>query len=494
MIEPFVTKYAPKSKKDLIGNIAEIEKIDQFLKNWGKKGSPKAILLVGPPGIGKTTSVYALANDHGVDVIEFNASDNRNKSDLLSFVQPLTEYGNIFSDRGKIVLIDEVDGLSGQKDRGAVPTLKKLIKDTKYPIILCANDIESDKVQQLAKDIPLVLFSRPDEFTIMELLENVAEKEGIEISDDDLQIIAESAAGDIRAALNELQSFKYGTGSSYIPPSRNKMKSWVDFFNGIFFARTVDEAVAATSNSPTSDYQLILNFMVDLTHRFCDTPDERAKAYWLLANADLILNRIYATGDWGLLRYFFDIIGPEIRRIRKRTTGKRLKVLNKLPNAYFARGRGSMVNKLANELALVVAPKLHVGRNEFIHTEFHYFLKMMTGKMGAMIAASLDLDDDLVDKIVKYKKDDSMLKYLDEARKEIGKYRIQQGIKTEKKPKEDAIAHLLSSRIFEEPPSKQSKKKKKKKSKASSKQTEEASDKNNQEQKPKDQASLDDFF
>ncbi|RMG25878.1 MAG: replication factor C large subunit [Methanobacteriota archaeon] len=499
---PFVEKYRPKTKKELIGNKAAIDRIDRFLSEWKPDKKPKGLLLVGPPGIGKTTAVYALANDHNMDVVEFNASDNRNKKDLLEFVQPLTEYTNLFSERMKVILIDEVDGLSGQKDRGAVPTLNKLLQSTRYPIILCANDIEDNKVQSLAKNVPLVQFSRPDEFTIFELLEKIAEKEKIKISEDELQIIAEAAAGDIRAALNELESFKFGTGKTYLPPSRDKMKTWVDYFNGIFFAKTAVEARASTQNPPTSDYRMILNYLFDLAHRYCSTPEELARTYGVLAAADLVLARISRTLDWSLLRYFFQLIGPGLFWARTSHGGKRLSSVTNLPLAFFAIGRGKQVNKLAIELAEQVHHKLHIGKKEFVHNEFPYFMRLMHGETGAKIVAWLDLDDTIVEKIVKYTKDKSLLKYLEDARAEIGRVRIKDAANVQNDTPDNAVEELLKSRIFEAIPEKKKGRKRSSKSKKEKKQEQNPSEPPPQEKSPtteekakdKNQFSLDDFF
>ena len=103
-----------------------------------------AILLEGPPGIGKTTIAYALANDLNMDVIETNASDTRTKGALESKLRETTKSRGIMDfvvqSKKKLILIDEIDGLYGVTDRGAVPTILNLIENTQFPIVMCSNE------------------------------------------------------------------------------------------------------------------------------------------------------------------------------------------------------------------------------------------------------------------------------------------------------------------------------------------------------------------
>ena len=84
-------KYRPKSTDELIGNKHAIKELVKCIKEC------KPALLVGPPGIGKTSSVYAVANEYGYRVLEFNASDERKKEQLkriisLSKMKGLVKY------------------------------------------------------------------------------------------------------------------------------------------------------------------------------------------------------------------------------------------------------------------------------------------------------------------------------------------------------------------------------------------------------------------
>ncbi len=151
----------------------------------------------------------------------------------------------------------------------------------------------------------------------------------------------------------------------------------------------------------------------------------------------------------------------------------------------------------------MVHHKLHVGKKEFVYHEFPYFMRLMHGEIGAKIVAWLDLEDSVVEKIVKYTKDKSILKHLEEARAEIGKMRVEEASDHPHEFSDNAVEELIKSRIFEEMPEKKkgrrTKKKiakSKKKKPVSSTPPPENDEKASVEEKPKDksQFSLDDFF
>ena len=80
----WTVKWAPKKPEDLIGNHSIYEKLKGWLWEW-KHESPsefKAVLLSGPPGIGKTTMAHMACKEAGFDIVEMNASDTRNKKTL----------------------------------------------------------------------------------------------------------------------------------------------------------------------------------------------------------------------------------------------------------------------------------------------------------------------------------------------------------------------------------------------------------------------------
>jgi replication factor C subunit 1 len=127
----------------------------------------RAVLISGPPGIGKTTSAHLVADIEGWEAIEFNASDTRSKKSIENLVTELTTnhvMGEYFSltklKKKQVIIMDEVDGMSAG-DRGGNAQLIQLIKKTKVPIICICNDRMSPKVRSLANYCYDMRFRRP---------------------------------------------------------------------------------------------------------------------------------------------------------------------------------------------------------------------------------------------------------------------------------------------------------------------------------------------
>jgi len=452
LVLPLVEKYRPKTRKDLIGNKKGIDAIYAFIKNWSVNSKPKALLLVGPPGTGKTSAVLTVAKDMDIEVVEFNSSDSRKKSDMEGGLAPVTQFSSISFEENRsfnrIILVDEVDGIHGNHDRGGIPALRKIIKESRFPLILTTNNIESKQVQSLSKEARLIEFERLDEFDILELLERVAKNEDIEISEDQLQILAESAAGDIRASINELESFSNGFGKHYVPPNRNKTKVMLDVINDVFSARNEQEARKALDRT-TSEYFLLLNYMFDLADRECKDANELYMVYRQIANADLYLQRILRTQNYSFLKYFFNFLGVGIflsREVRKR---KAIKNISTLPQSLFARGRYKIMNKTALALAPKIAPKLHIPKKRFVLREFPYLVQSMRGERGAQIAAWLDLDDQEIALVTKINGDLSLTNYIENAREIVGNERLKVGTTVGSEVDDFSMDHLIQDALFE---------------------------------------------
>ena len=184
----WVDKYRPQTTKQIIGQQGDkscVNKLLKWLNNWynnldkkpsfSKMGSDegqgfRAALLSGAPGVGKTTTAHLVCKELGFDFIELNASDARNKKSLEQEVKQLlknTTLSAYFSGRKgsvtakHVVIMDEVDGMAGNEDRGGVAELIQLIKTTKVPIICICNDRSHPKMRSLVNYCFDLRFFRP---------------------------------------------------------------------------------------------------------------------------------------------------------------------------------------------------------------------------------------------------------------------------------------------------------------------------------------------
>ncbi|KAI5120719.1 hypothetical protein M0805_006426 [Coniferiporia weirii] len=229
----WTTRYAPQGLKEICGNKGQVEKLQGWLHDWsssvksgfkkpGKNGMNifRAVLITGPPGIGKTTSAHLCAKLEGFTPIELNASDARSKK----LVENSTNIANTSLDgwmgggnatnaagieitSKSCLIMDEVDGMSAG-DRGGVGALNALIKKTKIPIICIANDRNAQKLKPLVHSTFNLSFRKPDAAAIRSRIMTIAFKEKMKIPANVIDQLVLGAQSDIRQVLNMLSTWK----------------------------------------------------------------------------------------------------------------------------------------------------------------------------------------------------------------------------------------------------------------------------------------------
>ncbi|XP_063977765.1 replication factor C subunit 1 [Diachasmimorpha longicaudata] len=232
-----VEKYRPTKMKQIIGQQGEssnVKKLYNWLSNWHKNRSSnvkhtkpslyakndtgayfRACLLSGPPGVGKTTSVQVVCSELGFDLLEFNASDTRNKKLLKDQVSGLlsntTMKGYATGDTKDkstttkhILLMDEVDGMAGNEDRGGLQELIALIKSTDIPIVCICNDRNNPKMRTLANYVYDLRYQKPRIEQIRGAMKSLCCKEDIKISTEDLDRLIQATNQDVRQVINHL--------------------------------------------------------------------------------------------------------------------------------------------------------------------------------------------------------------------------------------------------------------------------------------------------
>lgn len=216
MYAAWAVKHRPKSLAEIVGNSESIEKFVDWVKSW-EKGVPKkrAAFLYGPPGTGKTVTVEAVAHDLSMEFVEKNASDYRTEEAVNRFAGLASQYSSLFGGK-RIILLDELDGLTGTSDRGGVKAISDVVKNAQCPIVLIANSAYDPRFATLRVYCLLLEFKRPPAGEVAKCLKRISESEGIQVDEAALKFIAQRSGGDVRSAVNDLQALGQGKRKSVV--------------------------------------------------------------------------------------------------------------------------------------------------------------------------------------------------------------------------------------------------------------------------------------
>jgi replication factor C subunit 1 len=246
----WTTKYAPTSVTHICGNKGQVEKIQKWLKGWPvahkydfqKKGADglggyRAIMIHGPPGIGKTTAAHLAAKLSGYDVLESNASDSRSKKLVESGVGESLNNKSLlgyFSGDGKsvemskknvVLIMDEVDGMSAG-DRGGVGALAKLCKKTDVPMILICNERRQPKMKPFDFVTLDIQFKRPTVEQVRSRIATICHREGLKLPMNVIDALIEGSNKDIRQIINMISTAKLDQTSMDFDQGKSMSKAW----------------------------------------------------------------------------------------------------------------------------------------------------------------------------------------------------------------------------------------------------------------------------
>jgi replication factor C large subunit len=312
MSEPWTVKHRPKTTGEVVGNKLAIEKLIQWLESWSKgKPGKGAALLYGPPGVGKTVVTEAVSRDRGWDLVEINASDKRS-GEVLSRIAGLASTQGTLGGKGRLILLDEVDGINLREDQGAIKAIQQVVKDAKFPIVLTANDPWDTKVRPLRDDCLLIELKRLGVREGLPLLRGVLSKEGVKAEDEALRALLDKNSGDIRSTLNDLQILS-GTRKSVSLDEvewlsrRDRTESIFEALRIVFNSKTVAAARRATNISDV-DHEMLFQWIFENAPYQIPDPHELSNAMSAMAEADLVYARIRKTQQWHLLSYALDLM------------------------------------------------------------------------------------------------------------------------------------------------------------------------------------------
>jgi len=323
---PWPEKHRPRKLDGLVGNREAIGALKSWVESWiSKIPGKRAALLVGPPGTGKTASVGALANDLDMELVEFNSSDKRNKDSIETLVWRAASQQTL-DGRHRLILLDEVDGLSGTSDRGGVGAILKVIKDAVHPIVMTANDPNSPRLKDLMKVCQVYNFEIIENNDVMKILKHILSENNVDVSEETLDEIVEGSGGDLRAAISDLESqVRRGSVSLVVEPAiRDSKKGTEDTLRHMFASADSKMARKALSESELNHDSLVL-WLEENLHLHLMTPEELSDGFEQLSLADLSLGRIMRDQNWKLLAYVYDFLSIGVAMSRSETPFRRVK-------------------------------------------------------------------------------------------------------------------------------------------------------------------------
>ena len=291
----FADKYRPSLLQEIVGQEQAIQDAQKFIKEFPKK---KGLILHGQSGTGKTTLVHAISKELNLDIFELNSSDLRNRLKLEEILKPASEQHSLFKS-GKILLMDEVDGVTGT-DIGGVPELIRILEKTAHPIIMTGNDIWDSKFSELRPKCKLVEMKPLSVDNIVKVLQSILKKENINENIHYLKQIAIKSQGDLRAAVNDLQTYVLSdqTNVNFLE-ERSKQDTIFNILKKLFQERSDHLNLFDTTKMSLDEILLWIEENIPREYK----GKALAKAYLALAKADIFRGRIYRQQFWRFLVY-----------------------------------------------------------------------------------------------------------------------------------------------------------------------------------------------
>ncbi|MFB6203348.1 MAG: replication factor C large subunit [Candidatus Nanohaloarchaea archaeon] len=398
----WVEKYRPETLSEYRGASNEKEEIREWAENWEQGDRP--VLLHGQAGTGKTSMVEALANDLGYELVETNASDVRTKKKLKKELKEATRQVSFYGGN-KIILIDEVDGMSGNADRGGTAELREIVDETRFPVVMTANDAYDSSIRSLRNRSKMIELGSVHTSSIAAHLRDILEEEGIEYEDGVPKRIARQAGGQMRSAVNDLEAVARGKEKLVEEDleaisQRDNRQEIFDSLKIIFKTMNADNARQATENLD-EDPDTFLEWVRENIPREYKRPGDTSRAYDYISRADLFNGRIRNTQNWKLLKYVyhFSTIGVALAKDEKYSGWTKYQYPSKIRQMGSSRASRNTLQSISSKLG----EELHLSSRD---------VKKMLPEMSVFLEnyeeglqEELELSDDEVEFIHRFRPD-----------------------------------------------------------------------------------------
>jgi len=394
----WVQKYRPETLEEYRGASSEKEELKEWIENWEQGDKP--VLLHGQAGTGKTSLVEALANYADYELVETNASDVRTKKKLKSELKEATRQASFFGGK-KLILIDEVDGMSGNSDRGGVKEIGTIVDETRFPIIMTANDAYDQSIRSLRNKSKEIKLDSVHTNSIAAHLRDILDEEGIDYEDGAPKRIARGAGGQMRSAINDLQAIALGKDKLTVDEvkqqaSRDDQQEIFDSLKMVFKTTTAKTANRATQNLD-EDADTFLQWIRENAPREYNRDEDLARAYYWISEADLFNGRIRRRMNWKLMKYVFQFssVGVALAKDEKYSGWTKYQYPSKIRRMGSSRGARNKLDSIGSKMG----EKLHMSKKD-VKQDLPMFADFLSHYEG--LQNQLQLDDEEVEFIQDY--------------------------------------------------------------------------------------------
>ena len=343
-----------------------------------------------------------------MELVEKNASDYRTADAIKRFAGLASQYATLFGGN-RLILLDEVDGIAGREDRGGVRELTKVLKTTRSPVVLTANDAYNPRFSTIRKYCLIIAFKKPTIREGVSHLKRICAKEGIATDEEALKLIVERAGRDVRSAVNDLQALAQGKTRltkedvAWLA-GRDRKEVIFDVMRTILYSKDSWEAKKAVSSADV-DPDMLFNWIYENTPYHITDPHDLVKAMDYLALADIYRKRIRDTQYWKLLRYVIDFMSSGVAVSRQRTKSSGW-IPFRFPEKIRMLSRTKGERALQFNIGMKIWKRCHISATRSSKEVIPY-LKIIfenNPEMAAGLSSWLDLDEDMIEYLAGNKK------------------------------------------------------------------------------------------
>ena len=396
-------KYRPRTLSQVVGHPTAIEQLEKWAEEW-KYGTPKvkAIALHGKPGTGKTTACYALANDMKWEVVELNASDQRTAKIIEKIAGSASKMGSLSGSK-KLIVIDEADNIYGTSDRGGEKAVIELIKETRQPIILTANNFYDISIG-LRNSTKPIQFKSISTNTIMSILRQIADAENIIYAPGVFEKMADKAEGDLRGAINDLEAISLGKTKLEIKDittgDRDVQENIFKVLAKLFKGKDIKDAYYSTFTIDQNPEDLIHWIDENLPLEYTK-PEDLERGYDYLSKASVFLGRVKRRQNYGMWKYASLLMTSGM--VVAKSVENKIYVKYQSPTFWRELGQKKRFRSIRDSTAKKIGEKCHVSINNAKLELLPFFRVLIKDERYALsIAASLDLNTDEIEFITGY--------------------------------------------------------------------------------------------